>query len=174
MTVIAVVSVLTLLVVLMGVALRLYVAHTEQTRKRSDRHYATQLAHSGIDWARGCVASRSTSCSSMLDLADATIDVTVQMKESTARIQVKARVMRNGAETSSRAESVEVPLPPPETAASSASSSPPSPIEPSVTLSPPSAPAEPLEAKQSEVPSYNVEHGVNPDRGARYRPRPPR
>ena len=124
-SVIAVVMVLLLLVVLMETALRLYVSHADQTKKSSDRYYATQLAHSGLDWARACLGATPTaSCSATLDVGNGTIDVSVQRINENVKVRSTGKVLRHGAETIARTETMEfAPAAP-----ADPSTSPPSPL----------------------------------------------
>ena len=108
MSVFAVVVVLTLLVLLMATSMRLYMAHADQTKKRSDRYYATQLAHSGIDWARACLgASPTASCNASLDVGDGTIQVSVERIKESVKVRSTGQVVRGGAEKIARTETME-------------------------------------------------------------------
>jgi hypothetical protein len=149
-SVIGVVMVLALLVVLMESTLRLYVAHADQTKKRSDRYYATQLAHSGIDWARACLAASPTaSCSTTLDVGDGTIDVSVQRIKENVKVRSTGKVLRGGAERISRTETMEfgpaLPTEPP--------ASPPSPI-PLPVETPPRDPGPAPAPTPDDFPNY--------------------
>ncbi|MEO6325898.1 MAG: hypothetical protein ABIT01_15025 [Thermoanaerobaculia bacterium] len=112
-SVIGVVMVLALLMVLMETALRLYVSHADQTKKRGDRYYAMQLSHSGIDWARACLAADPTAaCGATLDVGDGTIVVSVERTETTLKVRSTGKVLRGGTEKIARTETLELPAPP--------------------------------------------------------------
>ena len=114
--------VLLLLALLMETAMHLYMAHADQTKKRSDRQYATQLAHSGLDWARACLAANPTgACVASLEVGDGTIEVTVERTKEHVKVRSTGIVLRGGARKISRTETMEFgppasldPPPPPD------------------------------------------------------------
>lgn len=103
---VAVLAVLTLLAILMGVMVQLLVTNLGQTRRRANILYATELARSGIDWARARLAAAKGLQSTVLTLSGGEIDVKVDAREGGYRVTSTGRVTRGGKVLEARVERV--------------------------------------------------------------------
>jgi type II secretory pathway pseudopilin PulG len=148
---VTVIAVLAILAILMEIALQLVVTHINESRRRGDAAYAGQLARSGLEWARACIASGSPSCDRRLELAGGVITVTTQRDGELVKVKSCGSVMRGGAQGPTRETTTRVrppdpanpapsPSGPPEPGPALASSSSPDPDSPERTDSGATAP----------------------------------
>lgn len=110
---IAVVAVLALLSILMQVALQLLVAHVSESRRRGDSAYAGELARSGLAWARACIATGSSACTTRLDLPGGRIAVDARFDGEAFDVTARGTVLRSGADGPSREAQARITPPPP-------------------------------------------------------------
>lgn len=120
--------VLAILSILLQAGLTLLDAQVKETRWRADSRYAEELARSGVDWAKACLALESGGCSTSLEARGGTIRVEVEGGPDVFDIRSSGRVVVEGTVRAERVE--EARYRPPER-----------PVDPSVE--PPREPAPP-------------------------------
>lgn len=93
---VTVVAVLALLCILMEIALQLLVSHVSESRRRGDAAYAGELARSGLEWARACIAAGSP-CDGRREVAGGVIEIAATQDGEWLDVTSKGRVLRGGA-----------------------------------------------------------------------------
>jgi hypothetical protein len=105
---VAVLGVLALLAMAMAVMAQLLMTNLGQTRRRATALYATELAHSGIDWARASLLSGRPFERKILKVRGGEIDVRTEAGEAAeagaVRIVSTGRVVEGEAALASRQE----------------------------------------------------------------------
>ena len=126
----SVVVVLAILAILLQAALSLLTARLRETRWRGDSRYAEELARSGVDWAKACLAAGGGAggCAKTLTVEGGEILVQVTDATEGFRISSNGRVLGGTEVRAQRTESADF-RPPPAPAGHPAEESP-APAEP--------------------------------------------
>lgn len=107
-----VVAVLALLSILMGTAMQILVSHLRESKRRGDAAYAGELARSGLDWARACIAQGGgASCTRRLELGGGVVEVTVTHEDEGFLVTATATIVRGSLQGPSRTASTHVSPP---------------------------------------------------------------
>jgi len=101
--------VLTLFALVLGTVVQLGISDLEQTRRRMNAAYASELARSGTDWALATLVAGQPVPRTVLPLAGGEIEVHVEnLPEGGRRIVSEGRVTVSGAVLATREERVDI------------------------------------------------------------------